>query len=96
MKKVLSKVLAIALAAICVAGFAACGEFYNPDYSQRKPDAQPTDYRRTLYWNPNVKLDEKGQATVKFYNNARTTQISVDVAGQSQDGTLLWNDTTEQ
>ena len=77
-------------------GFAACGEFYNPDYSQRKPDAQPTDYRRTLYWNPNVKLDEKGQATVKFYNNARTTQISVDVAGQSQDGTLLWNDTTEQ
>ena len=77
-------------------GFAACGEFYNPDYSQRKPDAQPTDYRRTLYWNPNVKLDEKGQATVKFYNNARTTQISVDVAGQSQDGTLLWNNTTEQ
>ena len=72
-------------------GFAACGEFYNPDYSQRKPDAQPTDYRRTLYWNPNVKLDENGNAEVKFYNNARTTQIAVDAAGQGKNGSLLWN-----
>lgn len=72
-------------------GFAACGEFYNPDYSQRKPGSRPKDYRRTLYWNPNVKFDNKGRAEVKFYNNARTTEISVDAAGQGQDGTLLWN-----
>ena len=77
-------------------GFAKCGEFYNPDYSQRKVQWENGDYRRTLYWNPNVKFNDDGQAEVSFYNNYRTTQISVDAAGQAQDGTLLWNNTTEQ
>ena len=48
------------------------------------------DYRRTLYWNPNIMLDKDGKATITLYNNARTTQISVDAAGQAADGTLLW------
>ncbi|MCR4921112.1 MAG: hypothetical protein K5945_05310, partial [Bacteroidaceae bacterium] len=71
-------------------GFAQPTEFYNPDYSKQKPQ-EPTDYRRTLYWNPNLKLDAEGRARVTLYNNSRTTQIQVDAAGQAQDGTLLWN-----
>ncbi len=51
----------------------------------------PTDYRRTLYWNPNLKLDAEGRARVTLYNNSRTTQIQVEAAGQAADGTLLWN-----
>ena len=51
----------------------------------------PTDYRRTLYWNPNLKLDAEGRARVTLYNNSRTTQIEVEAAGQAADGTLLWN-----
>ena len=74
-------------------GFAYPAEFYSPDYSKQelpKDGAGGTDYRRTLYWNPNVKLDENGEAEVKFYNNCRTTQLSVEAEGQSSDGTLLW------
>ena len=51
----------------------------------------PTDYRRTLYWNPNLKLDEEGRARITLFNNSRTTQIQVEAAGQAADGTLLWN-----
>ena len=71
-------------------GFAYPAEFYSPDYSKQTPP-EPTDYRRTLYWNPNLKLDENGQARITFYNNSRTTQISVEAEGQASDGTLLWS-----
>ena len=72
-------------------GFAAPAEFYSPDYSKQTLPEVPTDYRRTLYWNPNLKLDAEGRARVTLYNNSRTTQIQVEAAGQAADGTLLWN-----
>ena len=72
-------------------GFAAPAEFYSPDYSKQTLPEVPTDYRRTLYWNPNLKLDAEGRARVTLYNNSRTTQIEVEAAGQAADGTLLWN-----
>ena len=72
-------------------GFAYPAEFYSPDYSKyRLPEGQK-DYRRTLYWNPNLQLDENRQARITFYNNSRTTQISVEAEGQASDGTLLWS-----
>ena len=71
-------------------GFAYPAEFYSPDYSKQTPP-EPTDYRRTLYWNPNLQLDENGQARITFYNNSRTTQISVEAEGQASNGTLLWS-----
>ena len=71
-------------------GFAYPAEFYSPDYSQQQPQ-EPTDYRRTLYWNPALRLDSNGQARVTLYNNSRTMQVSVSTAGQAENGTLLWN-----
>lgn len=71
-------------------GFAYPAEFYSPDYSKQVPSEEKKDYRRTLYWNPNLKLDDNGEAEIKLYNNCRTTQLSVDAQGQSSDGTLLW------
>ena len=71
-------------------GFAYPAECYSPDYSKQTPPDSVKDYRRTLYWNPNLMLDKDGKATVTLYNNARTTQISVDAQGQAADGTLLW------
>ena len=47
-------------------------------------------YRRTLYWNPDVLLDENGEAVVTFYNNSRQTSLSAEAEGQAPDGTLLW------
>ncbi|MBQ6085754.1 MAG: hypothetical protein IJK94_04585, partial [Bacteroidaceae bacterium] len=63
----------------------------SPDYSKQRLAEGQKDYRRTLYWNPNLELDENGEAHVTFYNNSRTTQISVEAEGQASDGTLLWN-----
>lgn len=70
-------------------GFSVPAEFYHPDYSQQTPP-EPTDYRRTLYWNPNLQLDKRGEANVTFYNNSRSTILSIEAEGQATDGTLLW------
>ena len=75
---------------IPISGFSYPTDFYSPDYSKQTPP-EPTDYRRTLYWNPSLKLDENGQARITFYNNSRTTQICVEAEGQASDGTLLWS-----
>lgn len=71
-------------------GFAYPAQFYSPDYSKQALPEGLGDYRRTLYWNPDLQLDENGEATVTFYNNSRTTHLSVEAEGQAADGTLLW------
>lgn len=70
-------------------GFSYPAQFYSPDYSRQTPP-EPTDYRRTLYWNPNLQLDKRGEANVTFYNNSRQTILSIEAEGQAADGTLLW------
>ena len=70
---------------IILPGINAPEAFYQPDYSQQKPK-EPTDYRRTLYWNPNAKFDEEGRFTATFYNNSKETRISISAAGVTGDG----------
>ena len=70
-------------------GYNVCEDFYRPNYGKRPlPDA-PQDYRRTLYWNPDLKLDEEGRATVTFWNNCRRNQLSITAEGFASDGTIL-------
>jgi len=69
-------------------GFNRADEFYNPDYSQRQP-AEPTDYRRTLYWNPNATLDANGHFETSFYGNSKETRIKVSVAGITDEGKFI-------
>ncbi len=69
-------------------GFAEPEKQYSPDYSQRKP-AAPTDYRRTLYWNPNAVLDDSGEFHATVYNNSRETRVKASAAGQAADGKVF-------
>ena len=73
---------------IVLRGFNAPEAFYQPDYSTQTP-AEPTDYRRTLYWNPNAKTDENGLFTATFYNSSKQTRIKMTAAGVTNDGRLL-------
>jgi hypothetical protein len=69
-------------------GYSAPEEFYQPDYSN-KPLPSTKDYRRTLYWNPDLKLDDSGKAEFRFYGNGKQTHLSVSAEGLAGDGTLL-------
>ena len=72
-------------------GFAYQEDFYHPDYRRNPPAEGQKDYRRTLYWNPDLQLDAEGKAHVTLYNNSKTTVVSVEAEGQTKDGTLLHN-----
>lgn len=76
-------------------GFAICEDFYHPDYKRNPPAEGQKDYRRTLYWNPDLQLDNHGRATITFYNNSQQTTLTVDAQGQTTDGKLLYNDKSD-
>lgn len=73
-------------------GYARSAEFYSPDYSKRRPIEGEVDVRRTLYWNPYVKLDANGEAKITLYNNSFSGGVLVSAQGQSTQGGLLWNE----
>ncbi|MBR7171997.1 MAG: hypothetical protein IKD19_07310, partial [Prevotella sp.] len=69
-------------------GIAEPVEYYHPDYS-KLPLPEHKDYRRTLYWNPNVKTDSRGRARVEFYNNSTCRQVAVSAEGITADGKVI-------
>jgi len=69
-------------------GYDVCEEFYSPCYRER-PLPSVKDYRRTLYWNPNLLLDEKGCAAVTLWNNSNATSITVSAEGITPQGKIL-------
>ena len=68
-----------------VDGYSRPYSFYSPEYPQG-PVFGDVDYRRTLYWNPNVITDENGKAQVEFYNNSITKRFDVEAAGITSAG----------
>src|SRR5574344_360054 len=56
------------------------------DYSLMAP--QP-DYRRTLYWNPNVSTDKSGRTRLEFYNNSTCKRIVISAEGITSNGKAM-------
>ena len=68
-----------------VHGYDVPQEFYSPDYSVQPLEK---DYRRTLYWNPEVIPDENGKVTVRFHNNSSCRDFKVDMQTVTPTGAL--------
>lgn len=76
-------------------GYSVCTDFYCPDYS-KKPMPDAKDYRRTLYWTPKVKFNDKGEAVIRLYNNSKKTVIAVEAEGITTDGKpVVWKSETD-
>ena len=72
-------------------GITYAEEFYQPDYSNVKP-AEPTDYRRTLYWNPYATPDADGVFRATFYNNSsKATRVDISACGLDKNGKITIN-----
>lgn len=64
-------------------------QFEMEDYSILPP---MEDFRRTIYWAPNVKTDAEGNAKIEFYNNSSCKQMYVSAEGITKDGKYLVNE----
>ncbi len=70
-------------------GFNVPTAFEMEDYSVLPP---AEDFRRTLYWMPNLKTDTNGTATVEFYNNSSCKAMYISAEGMTNDGKILTNE----
>ncbi len=68
-----------------IQGYSSPQEFYSPDYSLMQPEP---DYRRTIYWNPEIITDNNGEATISFYNNGRCRRPKVDMQTVTPSGAM--------
>ena len=69
-------------------GYSLPIEFYSPQYTDESTKTRP-DHRTTLYWNPKVKTDANGKASIKFYASDISKRYLVILEGISDDGTIV-------
>ena len=71
-----------------VLGYSVIRKFYSPNYEFQLPEQIKDDFRSTLYWNPIIRTDSLGMASVSFFNSDQTGQVQVVVEGVTSDGKL--------
>jgi hypothetical protein len=47
------------------------------------------DFRNTLYWNPSIKPDHDGKASVEFWSSDNKADYLINIQGITQDGRLF-------
>ncbi|MCK4990312.1 MAG: hypothetical protein KAS29_07490, partial [Bacteroidales bacterium] len=68
-----------------IKGFSSYREFYTPAYTQENIDTDLPDHRITLYWNPDIKMQD-GESLVSFYTSDDFSRYSVIVEGITNTG----------
>ncbi len=71
-------------------GYSPVVEFYAPTYPNG-PIQGDKDYRRTIYWNPEVTTDADGYASVSFFNNGFSHALTISAEGLTKDGVPIIN-----
>ena len=74
-------------------GYSPVMEYYAPQYPDG-PIQGDADYRRTLYWNPEVKVSN-GRTEVEFYNNSYTKSLHISAEGITSNGEFIVYDNDE-
>lgn len=65
-------------------------EFYSPKYDKaNQMGTEVPDVRTTLYWQPQLLTDEKGQASFSFYNSDQPGDYFLIIEGVSEKGDLV-------
>jgi hypothetical protein len=61
--------------------------FCSPDYStEASKKSRIPDFRNTLYWNPSVKPDSNGKASVEFWSSDYAGDYEINVQGNDSEG----------
>ncbi len=69
-------------------GYTGSRVFYSPKYEATRSTMQGLDYRSTIYWNPRVLTDEKGNASFEYYNSDGKGTYRVIAEGIDKDGNI--------
>ncbi len=68
-------------------GFYRAREYFSPDYSTPKPEHDVPDKRILVHWEPLIRTDSSGKATIKYFNADMPTTITIALEGLTDTGT---------
>ena len=81
-------VVASGVLPITVMGFYKARTFYSPRYDHAGIAGNQPDLRSTIYWDPQIKTDENGNASFDFYNADGAGNYKVTIEGVDKDGNI--------
>jgi hypothetical protein len=67
-------------------GYYEARDFYKPLHNSTGFDSAKPDLRNTIHWEPAIKTDANGQASVTFYNADPKTNVRIVVQGVTSTG----------
>ncbi len=68
-----------------IPGYNKPRSFYSPDYSANTNSSNP-DFRTTIFWKPDLKIDNQGRGRVQFYSADLATRYRIVVEGVTEKG----------
>jgi hypothetical protein len=73
-------------------GYQQTVAFYSPVYETEAEKKSTTpDLRSTIYWNPNVRTDNTGNATLSFYAADTPSQYGIVMEGIGEQGHIIYS-----
>ncbi|MGM9478783.1 hypothetical protein ACS5PU_20330 [Pedobacter sp. GSP4] len=68
-------------------GYYNARTFYSPNYNN--PATQSKDLRTTIFWQPVIKTNENGEATISYFNGDNKAQILIKADGITDKGVAV-------
>lgn len=63
--------------------------YYAPSYEKQDNNVENrTDFRNTIYWNPNIEIGYSGKKTIEFFASDDITSFRTTVEGSAGDGSI--------
>uniref|UniRef100_UPI00261598D8 TonB-dependent receptor plug domain-containing protein n=1 Tax=Ulvibacterium sp. TaxID=2665914 RepID=UPI00261598D8 len=69
-----------------IPGFYMAREFFSPDYGFVRPEHERLDYRTTLFWNPDIGIEDSRRPPIQFYTGDANGSFVIKVEGITKDG----------
>ncbi|MBA3665030.1 MAG: hypothetical protein H0W61_12590 [Bacteroidetes bacterium] len=63
-------------------------QFPSPSYEKQETVENRTDFRNTIYWNPNIEIGYSGKKIIEFYASDDITSFRTTVEGIAGDGSI--------
>jgi hypothetical protein len=60
--------------------------FYSPNYDNKTEQTYHPDYRSTIFWEPNIKVEKNRKPTLQYFNSDNPTKISIAIEGVTREG----------
>jgi hypothetical protein len=60
--------------------------FYSPNYDNKTEQTFNPDYRSTIFWEPDIKVEKSKSVKLEYFNADNPTKISIAVEGVTREG----------